>query len=263
MKASEWLKTVPAAPGAARDKMFLDAIYAGDVVVDWCTVVMGPIELRVSTDVLQVGEPGDSVRINVSANSQQKIADWFGCVLPTAKICDAIYDQAKYKLGIHNLPPDNLMAHTFRMVKHSQLIDDELNKQGCVGLGDLRADCGKDWVLTKKLENVWKTKPQQSCNYGWHNTSSGEARADGKPGKVIQGCGYMHNWSHSDYSQNCRLIYNVCNVNGQEQSLTEAYKDTILSKILCHDGALTLGRMLGVPYEDPQQKLLDMIKNSQ
>jgi hypothetical protein len=254
MKASEWLSGVPEKPGPDRDRVFMRAIYNGSVVVDWSSITFEhkdyKAELRVSSDALQIGEPGDSVRICVSAVLQQHIADWFDCILPTPKISDKIWQEAAVKLIPHPQTPDAQMGYTSRMAKHSKAIDNELSTKN-YQKGDLISTVGKDWILVKKL----LSKESLAANYGWHFAGSnfqgikGEATVSIPGGRLIQGVGTAHNNLHEDYSQICRLIYRYCTVNGDKKDLADILSDPELAPLISHEGPLGFWRMPGVHKE--------------
>ena len=252
MKSSEWLQNVPEQPGPDRDKIFLQAIYDGNVVVDWSTITIQykdyKAELRVSSDALKIGEPGDSIRICVSATLQQQIADWFECILPTPKISDIIWQESAIRLMPHPQIPDAKMGYTSRMVKHSNAIDTELIAKKFVQ-GDLVSTVGKDWVLVKKL----LVQNSLAANYGWHFSGSnfqgikGESTVSIPGGRLIQGVGTAHNILHEDYSQICRLVFRRCTINGEQHELSDILSNPELAPLISHEGPLGFCRLPGVP----------------
>lgn len=189
----------------------------------------------------------DGIRINVSAETQQKIADMTGCMLLTAKLSDLIFMQAKI---IIKPKPRPISSTTEAMIKHSQDIDNEINK---LGVKDgLVSTVGKTWIL----DNILASKPPTTAmNYGWHYRGSfaginGELPVCYKdmPGvRVIQGRGTAHNLLHLDYSQICQLVTRECEINGKSMDLMDVLKDPKLSYLANESGPLKLLRQSGVP----------------
>lgn len=265
MKASEWLKTLPEHMESKNNRIIyneslLDKVYGGHIVIDWetlkCQYKDSICEIRISTDMLQIGEPGDSVRVSVSAKTQTIIADWFGCILPTPIICDRIHEQAIHHLTPNTETPDQHMGDISRMFQETKMINDDLAKFNILStdLSGIRSTVGKDWVLTKKVGRLPDGSiplvdgEELACNYGWHvDENKYDFRASGKRG-IIQSQGYHHSTSHFDYSQMCRLVYRKCNIDGQEHDLKDMYQDVALSKYISHEGPIPW-RLPGVVQE--------------
>lgn len=161
-----------------RDEAIMAAVKAGHFVpIEWVEV---PLEHRnrqtgnvlrgkvwVAKHALQVGEPCDFFRPNVSHPTAQRIADLLwdqpkadapdGVVLPTAKIMDAAAKVADVIVDPCLQSPAADMGSTKRMLEHSECVDKSIgNKTG------LTNQEGKGWANTVKL----KGRPQLSANYG-------------------------------------------------------------------------------------------------
>jgi hypothetical protein len=111
-------------------------------------------QIRVATDALKI----HGIRIDFSAQGAQWVADRLGTILPTARILDLVWQNAKHKLAPCNMPPDKEMHSVRRMVEHSRCVDDRLG-----GRPGLAANVGKNWVLTNRLES----ETDMAANYGW------------------------------------------------------------------------------------------------
>lgn len=171
------------------------------------------------------------MRVSLTAASAQRVADHLGTVLPTTRICDLIWAQARVRASPSTQLADAQMAWTSRMVRHSREVDDKVRCRA-----GLRANVGKDWVLTNALAG----KPQLAANYGWY-------RPNGQP---IQTLGLKHDIHHVDYSQVVRLVRRDVIVDGRVRDIEEVGKDATLAPLLSSEGALLVWRLPGVPKTD-------------
>jgi len=205
MPGTQITKSLPSSNGPDRDAAIIAAVRAGNYVpIVWREVMLrhGTMRaiVRVSSDVLRLGSETDSIRINASATLQQLIADALGCVLPTSKISDAIFEQAAVIVAPQTQYP--CTSSTAAMARHDAAI--EVKRAGREGL---IASVGKDWVLSNRLRN----RPNKGANYGWH-------RGDGRLWQGPKGYpGTAHNRHHVDYSQTVRLVRRLVwfSVNGE------------------------------------------------
>ncbi len=252
MKGSEWLLSLPRAPGAARIEAVLDAVRDGHARVDWVTLQSGPVEIEVSADALRVGDESDSVRIPVSAWVQQQIADLLDCVLPTGKICDLIWRHAEVRLAprpqrVDDRSPAAYLAH------HNAVEQAVAGRQGLV------AGAGKDWAISRGIFQ----RPKAATNYGWHVPTLSALRRYTRVGDpanfkavtfasdgelwVVQPFKMAHDHDHEDYSQKARLVRAACRVSGQASTIDAVLRDPALAQHLSHEGVLPGARMPAVP----------------
>lgn len=237
MRGSELVAALPEAPGRARETAIVEAVRAGHVVVDW-----SPIEVRddrhvlrfwVSSDVLRVGEPCDSVRVAVACRTHRLIAEKLGCLLPTPRISDLVWLHADVRLGVYTQRPGPAMARKTAFLRHHEQLEAEL--AGRTGL----VTAGKDWVLCRRLATV----PDRAANYGWHLMRGG--RPGVTPGvHVVQPLGLAHDLDHVDYSQFCRFVRRRCELDGGEVDLGDVLADPALASLVSHEGALPVSQML-------------------
>ena len=233
-----------------REKYVFDRVMAGTFEASWVDLSYSlhgqNVKLQVMEDALKI----DGVRINVSATLQQRLADVFDASLMTAQVADLAYVYATRRI---DPAPMQISTSVASMVKHSSNVDTKL-KSLPVTEG-LVADPGKHWILDKKLEQV----PGRACNYGWHFTgasyqgivgfpaASGVVSLGTKPVKVIQPNATAHDALHSDYSQICQLVSQICWVDGVEKRFSDLLTDATLSKLVSHQGPLKITRQPGVP----------------
>ena len=170
----------------------------------------------VAPDYLSIGNSDDWARINITPLAAQKIADSFNCFLPTRKMVDDIYRQAKIKL--EPVPLFAFRDSTPIMWHHHLIVEGQ--RKGRKGL---IAGIQKDVVISGKISR--DPKPDRVAIYGWH-------KLDGKPIQPLY-TGHIFWWV--DYSQGIRLIYRKIKVNGRWMDYIEVLKDPVLSKLLCDE----------------------------
>jgi hypothetical protein len=237
MKASEWLKTLPEQPTQEREDKIYQAVLDGNYVLNFTPIEINYgdnlLHMDVAEDALQVGQSDDSVRVAASALTACAIAEHLGCILPTAKICDLIWDEARRKnftLKPHTQTPDSQMAYTSRFVKHSEAIESER-----AGRAGLLWTVGKSFVLSNR---IFGQNEGKAANYGWHVASSPYPSVS-KNSYVLQPLATAHVDTFTDYSQLITgLVKKKCYLNGCESDIRDLLKDNELCKIISSEGPL-------------------------
>ena len=166
-----------------------------------------------------IGGDVDYVRIPLTPYTAQFIADMTGCVLPTRKMVDDIYNQADIKLAPHPLTQDRESLATF--LQHNELIQGQLHNRNPRGL---IAGIKKDVVLTNELS----ARPGHVAIYGWH-------QLDGKP---IQPLTTVHVDWYVDYSHGIRLVDRLAEVDGKPMRIEEVLCNKELCGLLSDEGPL-------------------------
>jgi len=212
-----------------RDSFALIEVLAGNVpgflkkfvpvhvsVVDSITGKTLTATYYVAPDYLSIGSDHDWARINITPMAAQRIADSFGCFLPTRKMADDIYKAAKLKL--EPVPLYAFRDSTPIMWHHHLIIEGQ--RRGRKGL---IAGIQKDVVISGKISR--DPKPDRLAIYGWHKLD----------GKAIQPLytGHINWWV--DYSQGIRLIYRKIKVNGKWMDYIDVLKDPSLQKLICDE----------------------------
>lgn len=238
---------LPPNAGPDREAAIFEAVQSGRADVVW-----KPIKSQyknwegifyVFSDALKI----DGIRVNITAKTQQKIADFWGYSLLTAKLADLIFAQADV---IVKPFPRKITATTKAMIEHSSDIE-----KAVAGRTGLISTVGKHWILDVALARP--RMANQAINYGWHFKGGlpgikGEipAARDVVPGvRVIQGRGMHHNYIHSDYSQTCILVARECEINGTVMDLHEVLNHPDMAFLASHSGPLPILRQPGV--KDP------------
>jgi hypothetical protein len=182
--------------------------------------------LRVLPDYLAIGSSEDFVRIPMGGPTGQRIADAFGCVLPTTRIVDEVWKQADLRLPPRPMTPGPQMMSNDYYRRHNQTI--EAQRAGRP-LGELVAGTKKDVVLS----NGYAGHPGRVGIYGWH-------QPDGRP---IQGLNFSHEATYADYSHGIRLVHGTMLVDGIERPVAQVLADPVLSELISSEGPIRSPRL--------------------
>jgi hypothetical protein len=172
---------------------------------------------EIMPDYLAVGSNSDFVRVPIAPMTAARIADAFGCALPTRKIVDEVYKSASVKLEPKPLTEAREAAATF--LKHNAIIEAQRAGQK---LGELVAGIKKDVVVSNRLEE----KPNRVAIYGWHNL-------DAKP---IQPLTIVHVDWYVDYSHGARLMKRTVTVDGKPRDVRHVLHSAALCGLLSDEG---------------------------
>ena len=171
------------------------------------------LEYYAMPDYLAIGSATDYIRVPLTPQTGQHIADLFGCILPTRKMVDQIYQHANSQPEPRPLTEKREALSTF--VQHHEIIEEQLSKITQPGLV---AGIKKDVVLTNKLAE----RPNRVAIYGWHKT-------DGSP---IQPLTTVHIDSYVDYSHGLRLVGQWAKLDGKPTRIADILQDETLSTLL-------------------------------
>lgn len=178
----------------------------------------------VAPDYLAIGSDADFLRIPMNLPTAAAIADRFGFILPTRKMVDAIYSQARYHLAPQPLPAGPQMRSTAYYWTHNQMVEDQAHALG-VRLGELVSGDKKDLVITNRLAfNVGRV-----AIYGWHRG----------PGQPIQPLSTVHGINYADYSHGIRLISEMALIDGKLRSIHDILSDPSTAKVLSDEGPIS------------------------
>lgn len=182
--------------------------------------------LRVLPDVLSVGHHTDFLRIPLSPQAAQVIADSTHTSLLTSKISDAVWSAATLRLAPRPIPPSEAMTTVAVFADHHALI--EATWPPGLPHGTIVAGIKKDVVLTPRLDD----EPGRVAIYGWHGQ-------DGVPIQPIY-TGHSEGWV--DYSHGVRLVSRRVRVDGVEYDLPALLEDPVLWALLSDEGAMRSAR---------------------
>jgi hypothetical protein len=196
------LQTVPVASAGVNDFAKLDC------------------SMKVMPDYLAIGSDQDFVRIPMTPQTAQRLADHFSCILPTRKMVGAIDAVAKARLDPQPLTEDRESVAAF--VLSNEKIERQRAGQP---LGALTIGTKKDIVLTPKIHE----RPDRVAIYGWR-------RLDGTP---IQPLTTVHVNSYVDYSHGVRLVFDVLYMNGKPgPRISELLRDRERCELFSDEGPI-------------------------
>lgn len=170
----------------------------------------------VTPDYLSIGNNTDFARIPLTPMTAQSIADSLHCFLPTRKIVNDIYKEAKVKL--EPVPMYAFRDSAVTMYQHNLIIEGQRRlRKGLI------AGIKKDVVITGMLTR--SLKPNRVAIYGWQ-------KLDGTPIQPLY-TGHV-NW-YVDYSHGIRLVYKTIYVNKKPMDYIDVLKDSTLKRLLCDE----------------------------
>lgn len=242
---TDFLQSLPKHAGSDREQAIIAAVRAGEYApIEWSTlssVANGrSLVLYVAADALRIGTADDSVRVNACARSAQQIADLLGCVLPTTKICDLIWEQAVVRVTPCIGGAGKDMTDTVRMAAHHACVEAKV-----AGRSGLIENVGKHWVIANELSS----HVGFAANYGWFDPSAPYHSRPSRNGplRLWQSLGTRHSIAYVDYSQVVRLVYRACVLDGEQRDLVDVMRDPALASLVSDEGPMHLTRIPGVP----------------
>jgi hypothetical protein len=189
----------------------------------------------VMPDYVAIGSDEDYVLMPMNFITAKRLARTWGMALPTAKMVDAIYQQAERTVWPKTMSPGPKMGSMDYIEQHNNWILGQryLYPDPTV----LQAGHKKDIVLSRRLY----TKPDRIAIYGWHNIRGGEP---------IQPLSTWHGERYVDYSHGVRMIGPWVQLDGQTLALRDVLRDDRLAGLLSSEGTLDIDRLLrdGAPY---------------
>lgn len=190
------------------------------------------LTIHVLPDYLTLGNDDDNLLIPMNPLTAQKLADEWGCMLPTTKLVTLLWNAAPVKLAPQPWGPpyDASMHSTQRYVAHDARVKASMTKAGLVP-GQLVGGHKKDVVLSNRL----LIQPKQVAIFGW-------IQSNGKP---IQPLSLIHERDYSDYAHGIRMIAIECELDGVQVHISSVLQDKDLCVALSNEGPLQVLRQPG------------------
>ncbi|HYX38162.1 MAG TPA: hypothetical protein VE954_34105 [Oligoflexus sp.] len=174
-------------------------------------------------DYLAIGSDRDYVRVPLNMYSVKALAQKLDLSLPTAKMVDDIYAQAKVKLKPAPLPANKAITSAGNIMKHHSLVQNQLNSSNWRP-GLLVAGHKKDVVQSRRLTK----KPGAIAIYGWHQKNS----------TPIQPLSTVHSADYADYSHGIRLVSNAVEIGTRTLDLRDALSQSPTASLLSDEGVI-------------------------
>ncbi len=147
-------------------------------------------------DYLAIGSDTDYCRVPMGPITAQRVADFYGASMPTAKFVDNIYSKSELKLApVTYAPVGNQNELVPKFIEHNAAIEAQRISAGAA-VGTLIGGTKKDVVISNKI--IDPTRPDHVVIYGWHQLN----------GLPIQPLTNIHINSYVDYSHGIRFINN-------------------------------------------------------
>ena len=221
-----FMKKIADLPREEREAAIYAEIAAGNVPEFLRTFKEVPIAtgdvrgtIEVAPDYLAIGGDDDFVRIPMTPQTAQRLADLFGCVLPTRKMVDAIDAVAEVRLAPQPLTEDRESITAF--VLSNEKIEEQRKGQQ---LGLLTTGGKKDIVVSNKIHE----RPDRLVIYGWRQLN----------GQPIQPLTNVHVDWYVDYSHGVRLVRDEIVVDGQPRKIVDLLRDKEGAAIVSDEGSI-------------------------
>ena len=179
--------------------------------------------VRVMPDVLAIGTDADFARLPMTPLTAQAFCDAFGFALPTRKLVEETWRQARRKLWPQPLVEERESPLTF--LRHHRIIEEQL---AGTRRGVLVAGHKKDLVVTNRL----REQPRRVAIFGWIKPT----------GEPIQPLSIVHGEAYVDYSHGVRPLLRRIEVDGLPRDYYELLRDPLLSVLLSDEGPIDNAR---------------------
>lgn len=247
MDGRDFVNSLPEQPSADRDERIYAAILDGHhPPLHWTKLELEArghtATVECTTDVLAVGDTRP-VRVSLRHPTAQRLADHFEAVLPTARLSDEVWLQARRRLPGCLQTPDSKMATTSRMLDHHDCLEAALAAVGAKH-GELGAPLGKDWANTRRLIG----RRDRSAEYGVQCPNAPHQAVT--PGlKVWQpGPSLAHGAAFTDYmTGKVRLFKRQLVADGTRADIEQVARDPVLCWLVSSEGTMPSLRHPAVP----------------
>lgn len=217
----------------ARDRAIVAAITAGQVpshLRTWVDLDMSGTDrdgvrhtatLRVRPDYLAVGTDEDWVYVPLLPVNAQRLLDAQGAMLPTRKMVQAIWNQARIKYTPRSRTTRRGVGRdslTFVLEQNELVQAQRAGRSPAV----LAASAKKDIVISTALPR----RPGMMAIWGW-------VKANGRP---IQSLFLGHSLNYRDYSHGVRGISRTMRLDGREVDVATVLRDPVLATLLSDEG---------------------------
>ncbi len=228
------ISPLPAPPDPQRESLIYDQIAAGNIPawmrrlvrVSTNALIAGvnhTVNFFVTPDYLAVGSDDDYFLTPMTPLLAQRVCQLLDCTLPTRRMADAIWAQARVKLAPIPIPPSPAMVTPPVFLRHNQMVWSQRSAAlADAPLGALVAGDKKDVVISSRIYTNFIRNSTPVVIYGWH-------RANGVP---IQPLYNGHGQNYADYSHGIRLVQQAITVDGAPTTVAAVLTNPSLAALL-------------------------------
>lgn len=177
----------------------------------------------VTPDYLCIGSDSDYLLQPMTPTLAQRLCNFAGCSLPTRKMVNEIWAQAKIKLEPAPIPPSPAMTTYPVFDQHNAMVWSQRQQWlSRYPLGALVSGDKKDIVISALMLTGFQRSQTPVVIYGWIKTN----------GVAIQPLYNGHADTWADYSHGARLVQEAMTVDGQATTVSAVLTDPSLAAIL-------------------------------
>lgn len=208
-------------------------------------------EYYVTPDVLSVGSESDSVRVPMDPVTAQRVADFFECLLPTARMVEQIYQAAPTRLAFipgnyAGTPRAHLQDASSEYLVHSQKIDAQLRRPPTILTAGHKKEIviSNGYVKQRTNKQTGESRPAPMLAfYGAYTADGVPIQAPRSNGQPMRGWpSFAHEPSFVDYSHGVRLVWPTMKVDGATRTVADVLKDPQLCTLLAAEGPIPVPR---------------------
>lgn len=180
-------------------------------------------------DYLAIGNDTDYFLCPMTPLLAQRIADFVGCILPTRKMVNQIWNAATVKLAPSSIPPSSQMTTIPIMSQHNTTVWGQRSAViNAHPLGELVGGDKKDVIISNSIYG--NPAPGRVVIYGWHQLN----------GIPIQPLYAGHEETYADYSHGIRLVQKSITINEATNTISGILQSSTLNSLLSDEGAISI-----------------------
>lgn len=176
-------------------------------------------------DYFSLGTDSDYFLMPMTPALAQRVADYLGCVLPTRKMVNEMWNASTDKFEPLPIPPSPDMVTVPVFWEHNSMVRAQ-RAASAMELGAMTCGAKKDVVISTQLAS----KPGKVAIYGWQHV---------RPyGTVIQPLYLGHEITYADYSHGVRLVCNEMLLDGKTTTVQSILADPVFWRFLSDEGPI-------------------------
>lgn len=236
---SEFVALITDLERVAREEVIYDAVLSGNVPDFMRNLVPVTVTENISgtdhtavfyvaPDYMAIGTNEDYFLCPMTPILAQWICDEIGCLLPTRKMVNAIWQAAPAHFDPQPIPPSPAMTTVPVFNDHNTIVWGQRSAVlGTYPLGTLVGGTKKDVVITPQLHDG--AHDNKVAIYGWHYLT----------GTPIQPLYLGHVDWYADYSHGIRFVQSAATLDGNPTTVETILKDPVLTVLLNDEAVFT------------------------